>query len=99
MTAGRIDIEIAYARSDIQLVIPLSLTVGVCARDAIEQSGLLNRFKDIDLSNITIGIFGKRVDKDYIVKDGDRIEIYRPLTIDPKQARKHRATLAKSKSK
>lgn len=92
---NEISIEVAYARSDTQLMLPMSVSRGTTAREAIQQSGLLEQFAEIDLESVAIGVFGERVDSAYILKAGDRVEIYRSLEIDPKQARKHRAGLAK----
>lgn len=94
--ASDIAIEVAYARADVQTVIPQLVQAGTTVRQAIEISGLLGQFKEIDLSNAVVGIFGKKVALEKTLVSGDRVEIYRPLQIDPKQARKYRAELAKA---
>jgi hypothetical protein len=58
--------------------------------DAIRRSGILERFPEIDLSQQKVGIFGKLVKLDAPLKDGDRIEIYRPIIADPKTVRRRR---------
>lgn len=95
---SKISIEVAYARPDTQAMLPMSVNRGTTAKEAIQQSGLLEQFTEIDLESTAIGIFGEQVDLGYTLESGDRIEIYRPLQIDPKQARKHRAELAKSRN-
>ena len=59
--------------------------------DAIKKSSILLYFPEINLSKNKVGIYGKLVELDHIVKNNDRIEIYRPLSIDPKKARRVRA--------
>lgn len=85
-----ISIEVVYANPNEQIVIPLQCKNASTARTAIEQSGILQRFPDIDLHQQKIGIFGKIVSLSQPLKDGDRVEIYRPLKIDPKAARVER---------
>ena len=78
-----IHIGVAYAdkfkRTWLQLDVPDESTV----RDAIEHSGLLDQYPDIDLESQRVGIFGKLTKLEAKVKDGDRVEIYRPITADP----------------
>lgn len=85
------EIEIAYAASPSeQTLIPLTLSEACSAKTAIEKSGLLLLYPNIDLNKQAIGIFGRKISLDELIRDGDRIEIYRPLLQDPKTARKHR---------
>ncbi|MEP7371481.1 MAG: RnfH family protein [Nitrosospira sp.] len=86
-----IEIEVVYALPDNQLVRQLSLPVGATARQAVELSGIINLFPEIDLSRNKLGIFGKLVKPDAILRDRDRVEIYRPLFADPGEARRKRA--------
>ncbi len=58
---------------------------------AIRESGMLREFPEIDLARNAVGVFGERVALDSPLRDGDRVEIYRPLALDPKQARRRRA--------
>lgn len=89
--AERIQVEVAYAQPSEQALLAVegdaSLTVG----EAIERSGVLKRFPEIDLSVNKIGVFGKLAKMDQTLVNGDRVEIYRPLIADPKAARKKRA--------
>ncbi len=84
-------IEIAYATPDEQVIEKLSVTDNCTVATAIKQSTILSRFPEINLAQAKVGIFSKKVSLDYILHDGDRIEIYRELTIDPMTARRLRA--------
>lgn len=84
-------VEVVYARRDEQTLVALDVEEGTSARGAIERSGILQRYPEIKLLQGEIGIFGKAVDPDMLLRDGDRVEIYRPLIADPKQARRERA--------
>ena len=89
-----IKITVAFALPMAQFEIPISIEKNCTAALAIKRSGLLERFPEIAFSTISIGVFGKRIDLDYLVRAGDRLEIYRPLRIDPKKARRLRAKRA-----
>lgn len=95
MTEGRIAVEVAYAREDEQAIFPIEAAKGLTAREAIEHSLILQRFSEIDLAVNKIGVFGKVVTLDRVLDPGDRVEIYRPLIADPKEARKKRAAEGK----
>jgi putative ubiquitin-RnfH superfamily antitoxin RatB of RatAB toxin-antitoxin module len=84
-------IEIAYARPESQLIIELQVGDGTTVEQAIRQSGILQKFPEIDLSINKTGIFGKQVSLRQAVHAGDRVEIYRQLIADPKQARRQKA--------
>ncbi|MGQ9658833.1 MAG: RnfH family protein [Thermochromatium sp.] len=84
-------ISIAYVGLQGQALRPLEVRTGTSVREAIEQSGLLAQFPEIDLERNKVGIFGRLVTLDQVLEDGDRIEIYRPLIADPKTARRRRA--------
>lgn len=86
-----IRVEVAYALPYQQAVQPLQLPVGATAEQAIRQSGILDKYPDIDLEKNKIGIFGKTSKLDAILRDKDRVEIYRPLLADPKEIRRKRA--------
>jgi len=94
----RIYVEVAYARPDEQLIIPLEVEEGTTASEAIERSGILERFPEIDLDKNKIGIFGKLARPAQPLREKDRVEIYRPLKADPKETRRRRAA-AKGKPK
>lgn len=84
-------VTVAYATPQQQVEIPLTVEESCTVAVAIKRSGILQRFPEIKFSSIKVGIFSKRVALDASLQDGDRIEIYRPLIIDPKQARVLRA--------
>ncbi|HHO68738.1 MAG TPA: RnfH family protein [Gammaproteobacteria bacterium] len=99
MGNDRIHVEVAYALPHEQVILPLKLPAGSTLMQAIEQSGILERFPDIDLSRQKVGIFGKLKKPDQVLRDGDRVEIYRPLIADPKEVRKQRAAQGKRMKK
>lgn len=93
--AESIRIEVTYARADRQDVIPLKLPEGSTIQQAVEASGLLQRYPDIELGKTKVGVFGKLSKLDTALRDRDRVEIYRPLIADPKEVRKQRAAEGK----
>ncbi len=95
----RIHVEVAYALPREQVILPLDMPEGSTLMQAIEQSGILGRFPDIDLDRQKVGIFGKLKKPDQVLRDGDRVEIYRPLIADPKEVRKQRAAQGKRMKK
>jgi len=90
-----IHVEVAYARPERQVVLELEVPEGTTAIDAVRRSGILSIFPEIDLEKQDIGIFGKLVKKDTVLREGDRVEIYRPLIADPKEVRRKRAAEGK----
>jgi uncharacterized protein len=86
-----LSIEIVFASCQDQIVIPISVHPECTVHQAIVLSGILKHFPEIDLSQQRVGVFGRFVQLNDHVCAGDRIEIYRPLKIDPKQARRKRA--------
>ncbi len=93
-SASKILVEVAYARADTQVIIPLNVAAGATINAAILESGILERFPEIDISNCKVGIFGKLSKLDKELCEGDRVEIYRPLIADPKARRKERVAKA-----
>jgi len=98
-SAETITVEVAYATPDEQRIIGLEVVPGTTLRQAIEQSGVLEHFSEIDLGSAKVGIFGKLKKLDETLRAGDRVEIYRPLIADPKQVRKQRAAAGKAMKK
>ena len=86
----KLTIEVAYATQNSQKIISLQVDEGSTIETVIDKSGVLEIFPEIDLSQQKVGIFSKTRKLTDLVKNGDRIEIYRPLTIDPKEARRLR---------
>ena len=97
MTEEMVRVEVAYAREHAQALLPVQGGPGLTIREAIERSGVLERFPEIDLADNKVGVFGKVAALDTALADGDRVEIYPPLIADPKQARKARAAEAAEK--
>jgi uncharacterized protein len=85
-----IKVQIAYANPEKQLVLKIEINSPCTIKQAILHSNMLAHFPEIDLPTQAVGIWGRRATLDTHCADGDRIEIYRPLVIDPKQARKKR---------
>ena len=90
-----ISVEVAYALPQNQEVLSLKIRSGAVVSEAIERSGILRDFPEIDLADAKVGIYGKQVKLDAVLRDKDRIEIYRPLIADPKEIRRKRAAEGK----
>jgi putative ubiquitin-RnfH superfamily antitoxin RatB of RatAB toxin-antitoxin module len=88
-------VEVAYATEDEQLILEVKVPRDCTVRQALELSGIDRHFPEIDLAAAKVGIFGKLSKPDAPLNPGDRIEIYRPLIADPKEARKKRAAEGK----
>lgn len=88
-------IEVVYALPTKQHLASLQLPAGSTVRQAIEASGLLQKYPEIDLTKNKVGIFAKLSKLDATLRDYDRVEIYRPLLADPKEVRKQRAAEGK----
>ncbi|MFT3758100.1 RnfH family protein [Thauera sp.] len=95
-----IRVEVAYALPQQQELIELRLEEGATVRNAVEASGVLLKYPDIELDKRNkLGIFGKLAKADTVLRDRDRVEIYRPLVADPKAVRKKRAEEGKVMTK
>ena len=97
-------VEVAYALPQKQKLIELKVVEGTTALQAVEQSGIVQSFPEIDVASCQMGIFsqvlgtkGLPEPKDYQLQERDRVEIYRPLIVDPKEGRRRRAEEAKIK--
>lgn len=88
-------VEVAYATPKKQLILTVPFNESLMAKEAINLSGMLERFPEIDLTENTIGIFSKPCKLDTVLREGDRVEIYRPLIADPKEVRRQRAEAGK----
>ena len=88
-------VEVVYAMPRRQRLIALSVAPGATVAGTIEASGILREFPEIDLAVNRVGIFGLLARPDELVQNGDRVEIYRPLQVDPKEARRKRALKSK----
>lgn len=88
---GMIRVEVAYAKPERQALLKLEVPVGCTVEEAIERSGIRSEFPDLAVDPAALGIFGRKAPPDQELRDGDRVEIYRPLIADPKEARRLRA--------
>lgn len=86
-----INIEVVYALPVEQVLFRQAVPAGTTVADAVRASGVLAKHPEIDLAANKLGIFGKLTKADALVRDKDRIEIYRPLIADPKEVRRKRA--------
>ncbi len=84
------NVGVVYARAEKQVWLKLEVAEGSSVMDAIETSGILEQFPEIDLSKQKVGIFGKLTRLDTILKEGQRVEIYRPITADAEMAERRR---------
>ena len=89
--AGLLNVEVVYGTSEKQSLVELQVSQGCTVLEAIELSGISGTFPEFELDLARLGIFGKKVSADRVLREGDRVEIYRPLIADPKEARRLRA--------
>ncbi len=92
-----IHVEVVYALPTEQVVFKLAVKADQTVEEIIRQSGVLERYSDIDLTVNKVGVFSRNIKLDATIRDKDRIEIYRPLLADPKEIRRKRAEQAKKK--
>ena len=97
----KIQVEIAYATPETQKILAIEVQEGTTAHQAAVDSDISKIFPAIDLDSADLGIFGNALGArglpkatDYVLKEGDRVEVYRPLIADPKEVRKKRAAEA-----
>ena len=88
--SGRLSVQVCYALASEQALITVELPAGATLAQAIEASGILARYPQIDLGAQKVGVFGKLKPLDTVLADHDRVEIYRPLLVDPKVSRQRR---------
>ncbi len=93
--AETIQIEVCYALPSKQEVLQLKLPPGITLKEAVEASGLPVKYPEIDLLKGKFGVWNKLSKPDTVLRDRDRVEIYRPLIADPKEVRKQRAAEGK----
>lgn len=97
MTGGNtINVEVVFALADRQELVTVAIASGATASEAIDKSGIARKFPDQELSACRLGIWGRLVESGHVLQDGDRIEMYRPLIIDPREARRRLAAEGKS---
>lgn len=99
MTMSMIDIEVVAGTPERQVLIPLRVADGTTVAEAVEQSGVAERLPEIEIDPQRLGVFGKRKRPDHVLSDGDRVEVYRPLTADPKEIRRRMAELERARGR
>lgn len=95
MADDLLTVDVCYPLPDKQDVVRLRLPAGASLQQAVEASGLLAKYPEIDLGKNKFGIWNKLSKPDAVLRDMDRVEIYRPLIADPKEVRKQRAAEGK----
>jgi putative ubiquitin-RnfH superfamily antitoxin RatB of RatAB toxin-antitoxin module len=93
---GKIGVEVAFALPDRQVLAAVELAEGATVAEAIEATGLARRFPAAKVESLPVGIWGRVSTRDRVLADGDRVEIYRPLQIDPREARRQLARVGKT---
>ena len=91
--------EVAYALKEKQVILTVESDKELTVIEAVNQSGILDSFPELKEQKLKLGIFGKLTKETELLHPGDRVEIYRPLIADPKEARKKRAAEGKSMKK
>jgi len=86
-----IDVEVVFALAEDQELLSVSLPEGATIADAVTLSGIAEKFPDEDLDALQTGIWGRLADRTAVLRQGDRVEIYRPLLRDPREARRELA--------
>jgi putative ubiquitin-RnfH superfamily antitoxin RatB of RatAB toxin-antitoxin module len=84
-------IEVAFALPDRQFLECIDVGEGATVADAIRQSGLARRFPEVDIEKLEAGVWGRPARRDRVLAEGDRVEVYRPLEMDPREARRLKA--------
>lgn len=89
-TSGQINVSVCYATDTVEFLRDLRLEAGATIEDALKVSGLALEVPGIDLAAMAVGIYGKKKTLDTVLREHDRVEVYRPLIADPKNARRRR---------
>ena len=92
MAEASIEVQVCHSLPDSSFLRSLTVPAGTTLGQALEQSGVLREFPGIDLAVNMVGIYGKKKSLDTVLREHDRIEVYRPLQADPKEARRRRAS-------
>lgn len=96
---AKIEVEVVFGIPEQQRLVSLTLHSGATIADAIEKSGFAREFADYDLSSLPVGVWGHLAARDTVLSAGDRVEIYRPLQLDPREARRRLAALGQTMRK
>jgi putative ubiquitin-RnfH superfamily antitoxin RatB of RatAB toxin-antitoxin module len=89
--SGKITVQVVYAMPVRQTKLKLEVAEGTVLEQAVALSGILQKHPEIDLNKNSLGVFGRKSGRNTPLRDGDRVEIYRALIVDPKEARRRRA--------
>lgn len=88
LASGSLSVQVALALPTRQWIRTLSVAPGTTLQDVIEQCGLAEECPELDLSTLGVGVWGQIAPSDQLAAAGDRVELYRPLTLDPREARR-----------
>ena len=99
MNVESINVEVAYALPEKQIIRAVNVDEGTTVGAAIVQSGIMMDFPELELEDVKVGIFGKVTLMTTVLAEGERVEIYRPLIADPKEVRRQRAAEGKKMKK
>jgi len=93
---AEIQVEVVFATADQQRLISITLPDGATVGDAIAESSIARHFPEHNLDALEVGVWGRLVTRDHVLSDGDRVEIYRALELDPREARRRLALAGKT---
>ncbi len=99
MANNKLAVEVVYALPDEQTLLSIDVEEGATVKDVILRSSLLQEFPELDIDSLDVGLFGKATKMTQVVREKDRVEIYRPLIADPKEVRKRKAAEGKKLKK
>jgi putative ubiquitin-RnfH superfamily antitoxin RatB of RatAB toxin-antitoxin module len=94
--AEQVSIELVFATPQKQLLLALEVDRGATVADVISRSAVAEQFPDMQVSELAVGVWGKQVSREHVVRDGDRVEVYRQLQIDPREARRKLAEVGRT---
>jgi hypothetical protein len=94
--ARKLSVEVVFASPDVQALVTVSMAAGASVADAVQQSGIPEQFPELHLDGLQTGIWGRPVERSCRIRDGDRVELYRPLQLDPREARRRLAQSGKT---
>lgn len=99
MADTKLSVEVVYALPDEQTLLSVIVEEGATVKDVILQSSILQEYPELDIESLSVGLFGKATKMTQVVREKDRVEIYRPLIADPKEVRKRKAAEGKKLKK
>ena len=99
MADERISVEVALAEADRQTVLRLELPSGTTAGEALDASGIFTHHPGVDPARCAIGLFGKAIGRERRLRDGDRVEVLRPLLLDPRERRRQAARASRGRGR